>query len=344
MKRIAVVLLFAVVVIPSFLFAAMFHSIPLGHEVYRIIEVAEIRGIIPVQTDVKPYNLNTVRALLSTILDSGEISGSEKSEINRILADFDSLYGSEPTAVFGDFFTKGFLRTSEKNTTMAGWKVSSESAVGLNSSGDRILDSRNGVTGYVRGDILNFVSYDLNFRVSADVIDINADSVTDLRLNCDGFYMSLLDAKERLTDLPDNSLYNGIESFSEISASFRDDLFSARIGTVQRDWGPGINNIGLSGSARAFDGFEFSIKPASWFSYSVATGSLGLVSLNTVDGVRWPSDNMDDKEGVYYNNISIHRVEIGPFSGFKFAVWESVIWRKRFELSYINPFAIYMFA
>ena len=74
------------------------------------------------------------------------------------------------------------------------------------------------------------------------------------------------------------------------------------------------------------------------------TASLGLASLGTVNGIPWPSENMDNKTGAYFNNFNIHRVEIGPFSGFKFSIWESVVWRKRFELAYLNPLAIYMFS
>ena len=37
-------------------------------------------------------------------------------------------------------------------------------------------------------------------------------------------------------------------------------------------------------------------------------------------------------------------MEIEPFSGFRVAIYESVVWRKRFELAYLNPLCIYMFA
>ncbi len=346
MKKSIVVLLLLLAFVPSLVFAARFHSVPLGHEAYRIIEVAEIRGIIPPQTDVKPYNLNTVRSLLNEIRDSNDVSQSERNAIDRILDDFDSLYGSEPTSKAKEFLTKGYFRTSGANTTMLGANFVNQEAVGYTTKDDggKVLDTRNGLTIFIRGDILDYVSYDLNFRMSADIVDINADTVTDLKINCDGFYLSILDSSIRMETLPDDRLFNGIESYPEISSSIKDDLFTVRIGTVLRDWGPGMNNIGLSGSARAFDAFEFSLRPTSWFNYSVATGSLGFVSLVSVDGVEWPSENMDNKTGAYYNNLSIHRVELGPFNGVKFNIWESVVWRKRFELTYINPFAIYMFS
>ncbi len=343
-KVLALVIMLSI--LPMLVFAAQFHSVPVGHESYRIIEVAEIRGIIPPQSDIKPYNVNTVRALLGEIKDSGAISSSERAEIERILSDFDSLYGREATTGVKDLLKKGYLRTSGDNSAMIGGGFEDSTTVGYTTNGDggKVLDTRNGLVFYVRGDLLNYVSYDLNLRLSADIIDIYADSITDLKIDCDGFYLQIVDSSVRLKTLPDDDLYNGIQAFPEISSSIKDDLFTVRIGAVKRDWGPGMNNLGLSGSARAFDAFELSLKPTPWFTYSVATGSLGFVSLNSVDGVEWPSENMDNKTGAYYNNLSIHRVELGPFKGIKLNMWESVVWRKRFEISYINPFAIYMFA
>lgn len=127
-----------------------------------------------------------------------------------------------------------------------------------------------------------------------------------------------------------------------MSTSIKDDVASIRIGSVKRDWGPGVNNIALSKSASAIFGVELSLKPASWFTYSVMTGSLGLASLESVNGIDWPSENMSEKTGEYSNNISIHRVEV-TFKDIKASIWESVVWRKRFELGYLNPLGIYMF-
>ncbi|MBQ4501384.1 MAG: hypothetical protein II962_06035, partial [Spirochaetales bacterium] len=212
------------------------------------------------------------------------------------------------------------------------------------------IDARFSGMAYIRGDLFSFMSYDLNFKLNLDRIDPRTRLATDLVINCDGFYMDFFHGGDRLTELPRPEeevgmfgFFLGIESFPEVSLSFKDELFSARIGTVRRSWGPGFNNLGLSGSARAFDGIELSLHPVSWFRYDVLTGSLGNVSLDSVFGVEWPSENMDTKGGKYSNNFSMHRVEIGPFAGVKFGIWESVVWRKRFEISYLNPFAIYMF-
>ncbi len=343
MKRFVVVLLVAVTC--SVLFATQFHSVPLDNEAYRIIEVGEIRGIIEAQSDVKPYNLNTVRRLLGIMKDSELLSFSEKVCIDDILASFDSQYGLEDGSVSQkDKSTIGFFRSSSGfGTTTLGGNVSSVQIAGLGGKGKKVFDSRNSLTAYINGNLFNAVSYDLNFKLNLDRIDPNAYLPTELLFSTDGFYMDLFANGDRLKSLPDGRIFLGIEAFPEISTSIC-DVVSMRIGAVKRDWGPGVNNFAVAGSARVFDGFELSLTPATWFSYSVMTASLGQASLDSVNGIEWPSESMDKKTGKYSNNISMHRVEIGPFYGVKFGVWESVVWRKRFELSYLNPLAIYMFS
>ena len=329
MKKFCLILL--LILLASLLFATAYHSVPLSSEAYRIIDSGENRGIISVQTDVKPYNLNTVRKLLGEIRESSLISEEERTAVDRVLSEFDSTYGKGREDDF-----------SLPNYTRLGVKAETTQKAGLEIGNDKIFDSRNSVSPYIMGDILGVVSYDLNFSVNLDRLDAGAYLPTELRFSTEGFYMDFARNGERLKSLPDSGFYLGIETFPEISTSIHDDIVTMRIGAVKRDWGPGVNNIALSGSARVIDGVELSLKPTSWFSYAVFTGSLGQASLNSVNGVEWPSENMDDKSGKYYNNFSIHRVEL-TFKGVKAAIWESVVWRKRFELSYLNPLAIYMF-
>ena len=353
MKKLIVVLA-ALIIMTACVFAAQYHSVPLDNEAYRLIDVAVLRGAVDSLPDVRPYNVNVMRDLLNEMLSSDCFSMSEKAEINKVLSDFDSMYGNSPTSRFTDLFSKGYLRASSAiSTTAVGARISTEFTFGHDSTegSDKVLDARVNGMAYINGDILSFMSYDLNFKLSLDRIDPRARLVTDLQINCDGFYMDLVHNGDRLTKLPRPAdepglfgFFLGIQSLSEVSVSLKDDVLTARFGTVRRDWGPGFNNLGLSGSARAFEGLELSLRPVSWFSYNVLTGALSNVSLDSVNGVEWPSESMDNKTGKYSNNFSIHRVEVGPFYGVKFGVWESVVWRKRFEISYLNPFTIYMFA
>ena len=100
MKKIITVVLALMVSVVMYtsLFATQFHSVPLGHEAYRIIEIGELRGIIEQQTDAKPYNLNTVRSLLKTMKESDKLTQTEKEEIDEILNEFDLNMATKTTA------------------------------------------------------------------------------------------------------------------------------------------------------------------------------------------------------------------------------------------------------
>lgn len=336
MKKVCLFLLM-VIVLSSSLWATKYHSVSLDSEAYRIIEVGENRGIIPLQTEVKPYNLNTVRKLLREIKASEDISEKEREIIEKVLGEFDATYGSD---------SERDTSSSDidiLNYTRLGVGISTTQKVGLVKGGDKIFDSRSSLSPYIRGDILGALSYDLNFSINYDKVDANAYLPTELLFSTEGFYMNLFEGGKRMQYLPDDNFYIGIETFPEMSTSIKDDIVSMRIGSVRRDWGPGVNNLALSGSASVMTGFELALKPASWFNYSVMVASLGQASLNSVNGIPWPSENMDNKTGLYSNNLSIHRVEITAFE-IKASIWESVVWRKRFELQYLNPLGIYMFS
>lgn len=326
-----------IVALTSSLWATKYHSVSLESEAYRIIEVGENRGIIPLQSEVKPYNLNTVRKLLRQIEASDSISEKEKEIIETVLKEFDAVYGSDEER------DTSSSDINVLNYTRLGVGISTTQKGGLIKGGDKIFDSRSSLSPYISGDILSVLSYDLNFSINFDKLDPNAYLPTELLFSTEGFYMNLFKGGARLTSLPDDNFYIGIETFPEMSTSIKDDIVSLRIGAVKRDWGPGVNNLALSGSASVMTGAELSLQPASWFNYSVMVASLGQASLDSVNGLEWPSESMDNKTGLYSNNFSIHRVEL-TILDVKASVWESVVWRKRFELQYLNPLAIYMFS
>ena len=105
MKKLIAVVLISVIALCAF--AAQFHTVPLGDSSYRIIRVAELRGIIPSQSDVKPYTLNTVRSLLAQILNSDQISETERLEINDVLKAFERKYGTATDNSMNGFLKKG---------------------------------------------------------------------------------------------------------------------------------------------------------------------------------------------------------------------------------------------
>lgn len=334
-------LIFVFVMLFSFslLFAGeSYLSIPLDSDAYRIIDAAEIRGIIPNQTDVKPYSISRVKSLLNVIYSSNLTTDSERKAIEKLLSQFDSTYGVSSEK---SFLEKGYLVLSENENALVsfGGKIKTEQTVGVT---NKAFDSRNKLTFYAKGDLFNSLSFYMDFGILLDKLDHRAFLVTDFTHECDGFYMSLLGSND-LYNSPFKSLGDGFVMYPELATSLFSDNLIIRFASLSRDWGPGINNLALSSSARSFDAVEFTLQPSSWFSLSAAVGSLGKSYL-VLDG---EADKTGDKElhsNVYDNNFSIQRIEIEPFEGFRASIFESVVWRKRFELAYLNPLGVYMFA
>ena len=53
-------------------------SVQISNEVYRVIDSAEIKGIIPTQPEVKPYTLGRVKDILEEIKSSETFTEYEK--------------------------------------------------------------------------------------------------------------------------------------------------------------------------------------------------------------------------------------------------------------------------
>ena len=322
----------------SLLSAESYLSVSLSSDAYRIIDTAEIRGIIPSQSDVKPYTVSHVRNLLAAISSSDKTTESEKVAIENILSDLERSYGTSST---GSVLQDGYISLSKGSTSVAvGARVKSAQTYGLY---DNALDSRNTVNVFVRGDFFSAFSINMDLGMLFNKIDHRAFLVTDFRDNCDGFYLNMLDSDKFGWTSPFGVYAFGTGMNPEIATSLFSGALTLRFASVEHDWGPGLNNLGLSASARSFDAFDFTLSPASWISFSVAIGSLGK-SFVTMTGEAPYIGDTTLQSSVYDNNFSIQRVEIEPFEGFRASIYESVVWRKRFELAYLNPFSVYMFA
>ncbi len=338
MKKLLSIFLLAILALSIVSASESSLSVPLESDAYRIIDSAEMRGIIPSQPDVRPYTFNKVRNLLETISESDRITESERSAVDSLLASLDNSYG------FSDeksLLEKGYISGSFSDSTSVavGLKVKAAAAFGFR---DKSLDLRSKGTAYVRAELFDAFSLYMDFGALYDRLDHRSFLVTDFRHECDGFYMSW-GGYGGLETSPFTRFGVGIVMNPELATTLFDGALTLRFASVSRDWGPGKNNIALSSSARSFDGVEFTLEPVSWFSLSVAVGSLGKSYL-TLSGEASPVGDTGMHSDVYDNNFSVQRVEVEFLEGLRASIYESVIWRKRFELAYLNPVGIYMFA
>lgn len=317
-------------------------SVPITNEVYRVIENAEVRGIIPAQPDVKPYTLGKIRSLLGSIKTSDSVKPNEIEYIDSLLNSLDRAYGGNQVSSVRDAFANGYITGFGNNLfeVVAGGRFSNQNTIGVNNGAK---DIRNKVTAYIAGDMSNNISFYIDFGLLVDKLDHNAFLINDFTTECNGWYMGFSEGGARTQISPFRSFEEGLAMNPEIGASLFDGTLSFRFGAVKREWGPGINNLALAGSARSFDAIEFSFVPSSKFSFSVAMGSLGKAFL-AMEGEAKPIGNVNLRDCTYDNNFSIQRIEISPIQGLRLAIFESVVYRKRFELAYLNPLSIYMFA
>jgi hypothetical protein len=324
--------------------AALNSSVPVDHRVYRLLDVAEIRGLIDRQVATRPYSADKILGLLKQIQSQEEnLSSSEKQELTSVVDELTMAYGKAEHGL-DEVLSTGFIRTYDEKRNIGaslGVELATSQTFLLGSSE---YDSRNSALLFLKGDLGDNISLNMNLGVLVDKINNRVFLPTEFTIPCEGFYMQLLDGGAQLTSLPATSFYSGLSMFPELSASFLDGNVNLRWGSIRRDWGPGLNNLLISGSARTIDGVEAELELSSWLRYSVMTGSLGIFSLDTVDGEPFFSDWMHDKANYRFdNNLSTHRVEVDVLPNLTLSIYESVVWKKRFELGYLNPLAVYMF-
>lgn len=327
------------------LFGAVHLSVPLDHEVYRILENAEIRGLIDTQPSVKPYNASTILKLLQQIQNHpGDMRPSERDEVARILANLRLIYGVQPSG-FEDILSTGFFRTYDDEKQMGASMGANFSLFQTVSAKTREYDSRNVVLAFMRGDLGPNISFNMDFGLALDRLNSNVFIPTEFTIPGEGFYMQLIGGTSQLRDIPSDGFYFGLTLSPEVAASFFNDSLRLRWGSIKRDWGPGLNNLLVSGSARSFDGIDIQAKLTPWLSYSVVNGSLGKFSLDTLDDEPFFSDDFQQDKPYYRfdNNFSAHRVDVDFTKNLRISIFESTVWQKRFELGYLNPLAIYMF-
>ena len=157
-----------------------------------------------------------------------------------------------------------------------------------------------------------------------------------------------------LTGWPfEDSLGFGMQG--ELHASFFDDLVDIGIGRLNREWA--AMDIGsslvLNANAHPFFGFESTVKPFKWISFSSITGFLEFPNQNYINGEAYFLDYGDDgawyttdgygnkvdsvKDSYFFHNIyAMSMLNLD----FKYVHWDfgsTVIVPNRFELGYSFP-------
>lgn len=353
-----------VMVVMFTIFAGRYNIVPLDNEAYRIIEYAQIMGTIPTQSQAKPYDYSTVMGLLQTIYDSDSLDETSRARLFDVIERLKLMYSAKESTGLRSILKNGFYRTSnpQKDITFTiGVKGKMNEKLGVNTSKDKIIDSRNSGTVYIDGDLFNLASYNMNATLKLDKFDTFAYLDQEFLYDADGDYFLSVGVDHttiRNFEGSEEGIFAGFSASPQLSVSLFKERLKLRFGSYPRDWGHGIGNLVLSSQASEFNGVEFQFKPVSWMNFSVLTGSLNPSSVRSVNRIRRAgygdaevqykaqsdSDAITKKDVSYDNMFSIQRVELNYRNVVNFSLFESVVWKKRLELAYLNPFSIYWFA
>jgi hypothetical protein len=343
-------------------------SVPLGHEVYYILEQAEARFLCPPLPAVKPYTRGRIVEAINEILtaESGRFGGLSSHE-KQIL---------ENTR---NEFTKGEKGLDLQNGM---YRFDTPGKKGIKFSGDMgiAMESLNSVAYYMEnkepyygtdtwatfffmGDVGENFSLNLDFsgglilarRIELGEYDTFATEVgfdpTGERVNrrfttysqpmaffpytyqkqWDGFMFGIKN------DISSTGMSYWPEQFSiaprmlaEITGSVFGDMLLLRFGRHQREWGAMTPGSSLvyNAAARPFLGVEALFNPVSWFSFSTITGVLEIY--NGYGGIY-------DAPMTFQNAFSLYQLELNYKNYFHIDFGTGAIWPKRFELGYLFP-------
>ena len=343
------------------LFAQNHVSVPLDEPVYRIIELAEMRGLCEPLPGVKPYSRAVVLKVLDSILaaDENQRVGALTEAERRILAD-----------------TRASYQNAEKN----GWDITRGAFhVGGDSSGADIgartdlsagaglypeakAAGENWIIAYMRGDIGPQVSYAYTLAGSPAIVagreqlgtyhtyydglpgdtdspPNNVDQIIDVYSQPWGYfpftYRKRWDSSVWNWGKVDNSgqigwpegVSIGFSTQPEIAWSTPGERLRLRFGRTEREWGAMTEggSLILNLTASPFTAVDATLKLLDGLYLSTLTGILEY------DTERGLTDNS------FQNAFSLTMLEFNYKNYFHASLGSASVWAKRFELGYLFP-------
>lgn len=302
-------------------FAQQNLSVPLNDNVYFLLENASLRGILPTLPAAKPYTLSFVLDNLNTVLASDKLSEIEREVFIKT---YDRLAQNTPQKWYETGYYTNKFDENVKLPITAGFTWTSEASINCNNPD---FSHEHWADVYIKGDITKYFSY--NFNIGGSLMDLSTKSYAPntYQKTWDGFQFVLSDFYEyvSISDLP----AGGLRMLPELAFSVFDSKVQVKFSRTRHDWGYGSGNLMLSGTARPFVSLETQLNPVSWFSTNFITGTLEYDS----------NGNLKDCASTFQNMYSALWGEL-KFKYFYFGATGSVVFPKRIELGYMNPFML----
>jgi hypothetical protein len=278
--------------------------VDLGDPVYQILEIASIRGLIAPGSAVRPYSEREVRGNVDAIRADERLGPVERLILDQMVKGFPK--GDAPPAYLEAAGTTG-LRADLTNPGVVDFSFIAEAAI--------------------LGSLWSTGSYRLQVEGFLDMVNPEAFAPFDFTKQYDGFQVWTSGQAVQYSDGANGHLNFATAELSAVSFDFFDHALNLQFSRTRRDWGVGEGSLSLSETARPIEGFSGSVRPVPWAAFSFLDGTLG----------DWWSSAAEQKM------FSIHRIELFPLDWLYFSPWESVIYAKRLQLSYLDPLFPYFF-
>jgi hypothetical protein len=270
---------------------------------YELIEICSLRGVLPPVSAVKPYRYQDVRQLLNSAIDSqGRLSATEVSLLKGIR---DGIPSPARKAAQLEISAQSELRTDLR------WPTG--------------LHTVNMGKAAVSGSVGDSLSYNLNFGLLLDKVDPEAFAPYQYTKTWDGFHIWAEDGKVLLSDGVASHPSIAFSTLPELSLDLIGEKINLQLSRVRHEWAVGEGSLSLSGTARPIEAIGGSAQFSPKWKFHFLAGTLG----------NWWEAETEQKM------FSIHRFEWFPADWLYLSPWESVVYAKRVELSYLNPLMPY---
>ncbi len=412
MKKVLIVLGLMVALCTPLWSQATHSMVPLGDNVYNILRLGEVKGLIRAPYPIKPYSQSVVVAALEEMLEQRELLLDLEilyieRELKRFtqeprggIADMALIDGElvevEPNpseaSSLSEFLKDGIIVHASETVGKKEIPFSATIGTGLKVqfAGDMAdmdqMANLNKFQLYLKGDLGRNVSY----RVVGELMFNNINNPRIVGIGAEGSEFTFSQGSDP-NNTTRNPQYNYLDfgayapfTFSkswdgnhnggttwfennsgttvnwfpknyalaynftsDISASFLDNRLQVRYGRDRHSLGPTDTGLFISPQARPFAAFEIMAQPVSWLKIGSIAGTLEYY-YSELDHVNNPNKYYDaagDYRPYMYlvmaqqqKMYSATVIELQPASWLTLGVVDSVVFPKRFELGYFNPF------
>ena len=341
----SVVLVLIVVALP----AQNHNSISVDEvDLYRLLEIAEISGMIDRLPSARPLPLSAVKRALGQMENSRiDLSAWQKEVLDEYL---DRFVRDEDKSILKD----GDIRYDHDILPVT-WRFSTENDFKIDVADTRQGGIHNIFNSTLSGGLGESVSY--GFKINIQLNKVNIDDNAPYPYAWEPYtYTKVGDGGARYLSAPSlqylmpRSLALGWALYPEIAFSFWDNRVDLRLARLRRDWGLGEGNLFLDEQARPFLGFEGILSPWKWLTFTFLFGGLeygpsfrkspfGFGEYPLLkDGVSDYTIGISEVSRVQQNMLSIFQLELAPTKWLYISLFDAVIYLKRLELGYMFPF------